>query len=290
MQFSAYIYNQNQKNMEQKNIPLTLKSGEKIFAWYMTPARSPRAIICLSHGWGEHSLRYKHWAERFIKQDYAFLAWDHIGHGQSDGKRGHVNSYGDFMEEINLAINKANALFPGVPVVLYGHSMGGNIAINFALRESNPFKLLVTTSPWIELTKENPALLRGVIKILNSTLPALSLNAPINANGISHIPEEVEKYKTDPLNHGKITPRLVTEISKAAKYANDNIDKLEKPFLIIHGDADPITSHKASYNLSSKCKTCSYIPINNMYHELHNDTAQDEVFSLIKEWLSGNLD
>ncbi|MFP4556556.1 MAG: lysophospholipase [Bacteroidales bacterium] len=276
--------------MENKNIPFTLKSGENIFAWYMSPARSPRAIICLCHGWGEHSLRYKHWAEKFIKHDFAFLAWDHIGHGQSDGKRGHVNSYGDFMEEINLAINKANLLYPGVPVVLYGHSMGGNIAINFALRESNPFKLLVATSPWIELTNENPAILRGVIKVLNKTLPALSLNAPINANGISHIPEEVEKYKTDPLNHGKISPRLVTEISKAAKYAANNIESINKPFLMLHGDADPITSHKASADLASRCKTCSFIPFNNMYHELHNETAQDEVFCMIKEWLSGNLD
>jgi acylglycerol lipase len=276
--------------MEQKNITLTLKSGEKLFAWYIMPTRSPRAVICLCHGWGEHSLRYKHWAEKFVGQDYIFFSWDHIGHGQSEGKRGHVESMSVFLEEINLVINKVTELFRAVPIVLYGHSMGGNIAINFALKESNPFKLLVATSPWIQLTKKPSAFLKGLVKVLNSTLPALQISAPLNAQGISHIPEEVEKYKTDPLNHGKITPRLMTEISEGGEYALNHIHELSKPFLLVHGDADPITSYNSSFQLSKKCNTCSFIPFKDMYHELHNETMQDAVFNIIKEWLSGNED
>ena len=137
--------------MEPNRISLTLGTGEKLFAWYLKPTRSPRAVICLCHGWGEHSLRYLHWAERFVWQEYAFLSWDHYGHGQSMGKRGHIPSYKVYMEEVNLAINKANEIYPGIPVVLYGHSMGGNIAINFALREINPFRLLIATSHWLRL-------------------------------------------------------------------------------------------------------------------------------------------
>lgn len=276
--------------METKNISLILGSGEKLFAWYTKPSRNPRAIICLCHGWGEHSLRYTSWAEKFVHQEYAFLSWDHIGHGQSTGQRGHVPNYKVYMEEINLAINKANELFPGVPVVLYGHSMGGNIAINFALREINPFRLLIATSPWIKLTKKQPAILNGLVKFLNKTIPAFPISAPLNAEGISHIPEEVHKYKTDPLNHGKITPRLLTEITNSGEYALSNIASLKKPFLLLHGDEDPICSFSASSEMASKSDTCSFIPFKRMYHELHNETCRDEVFNIIKEWLSGNLD
>jgi acylglycerol lipase len=276
--------------MEPKNISISLKTGEKLFAWYLNPERSPRAVILLCHGWGEHSLRYLHWAEKFIKQEYAFFSWDHIGHGQSEGRRGHIPSYQTFMEEVNLMINKANEIYPSAPVVLYGHSMGGNIAINFALRESNPFKLLIATSPWLRLTQKQSPILTALVKVLNKTFCGLQINAPLDANGISHIPEEVEKYKTDPLNHGKITPRLVTEIASAGEYALSNIHKLTKPFLLLHGDSDPIVSFEATSELHSKCSSCSFIPFGNMYHELHNETVKEDVFNIIKEWLSGNIE
>lgn len=276
--------------MEPKKISLILGSGEKLFAWYLNPTRAPRAVICLCHGWGEHSLRYVHWAERFVHQEYAFLSWDHYGHGQSPGQRGHIPNYKVYMEEVNLAINKANEMFPGVPVVLYGHSMGGNIAINFALREINPFRLLIATSPWIRLTKKQPAILNMAVKFLNKTIPAFPISAPLNPEGISHVPEEVHKYKTDPLNHGKITPRLVTVIAESGEYALANISRFKKPFLLLHGDEDPICSFKSSSEMAAKSSTCSFIPFKHMYHELHNETYREEVFNIIKEWLSGNLD
>ena len=276
--------------MEPIRISLTLKSGEKLFAWYLRPTRIARAAICLCHGWGEHSLRYLGWAERFAELDYGVIAWDHFGHGQSVGKRGHIPSYDVFMEEVNLAINKANELFPSVPVVLYGHSMGGNIVINFALRESNPFQLLIATSPWLKLKNEPSKPMGWLVKVLNRTIPSLQISAPLDAHGISHVKEEVQGYKTDPLNHGKITPRLLTEIKDAGEFALANIGKLTKPFLLVHGDSDPVTSFQASIELQSKASTCSFIPFKDMYHELHNETIKDEVFGVIKEWLSGNIE
>jgi len=276
--------------MESKEISLTLKTGENLFAWYVNPTVTPRAVICLTHGWGEHSLRYKEWAERFVSEEYAFITWDHYGHGQSEGKRGHIPSYDVFMEEINLAIDKATQLFPGMPIVLYGHSMGGNIAINFALRENNPIDLLIATSPWIELANEPSKLMGALVRVLNRIAPGLQITAPLNADGICHVKEVVERYKTDPLNHGKITPRLLTCISNAGKYAVQNIAKLRKPFLLLHGDADPVTSYSASKELLKGCSTCSFIPFKDMYHELHNENIKSEVFNVIKQWLTGNLD
>lgn len=276
-------------DMEIKEITLTLKSGEKIFAWYAQPTRAPRAIICLCHGWGEHSLRYKDWAQRFIDQEYAFFSWDHIGHGQSDGKRGHVKNYNVFMEEINLVLNKVSQINPSVPVVLYGHSMGGNLVINFAIRENSPFTLLIATSPWIKLTKKNPPILNLAVKVLNRVAPALQFKAPLDSKGICQVAEVVSGYKKDPLNHGKITPRLVTVMDEAGEYALANIERLNRPFLLIHGDADPVASFDASSELHAKSKTCSFIPFKDMYHELHNEPIKDDLFNIIKEWLSGNL-
>ena len=275
--------------MEQKNIQLTLASCDNIFAWYSSQSLIPQAVICLCHGWGEHSLRYTSWAQRFVAKNYAFIAWDHYGHGQSDGKKGHIPNYNIFMEEVKLIMRKASQLFPSVPIVLYGHSMGGNIAINFALTEKQP-GLLIATSPWIRLANEPSPILRFFVSILNRIAPALQIKAPVNPNGMSHSKSVVEHYKTDPLNHGKITPRLLTEITKAGKYAIANIAQLDKPFLLLHGDADSIASYHTSAGLLKNCKTCSFIPFKDMYHELHNeDKVKDEVFGIICEWISGNI-
>ena len=122
--------------MEPKEINLKLKTGENIYAWHLSPHPSPLAVICLCHGWGEHSLRYKH-RRQLLRPTASVFAWDHYGHGQSEGSRAHQRVWG-FMEEIHLAMEKATMLFPNSPIVLYGHSMGGNIAINFALRNSAP--------------------------------------------------------------------------------------------------------------------------------------------------------
>lgn len=275
--------------MEQKDINLTLSTGQKIFAWYANQPIAPRAVICLSHGWGEHSLRYADWAKRFVDNNYAFIAWDHYGHGQSDGKKGHIPNYNVFMEEITLIIQKARQLFPSAPVVLYGHSMGGNIAINYALRANN-IDLLIATSPWIKLTNEPSATSRFFVKILNRVAPGLQIKAPVNPSGMSHSKPVVQHYKTDPLNHGKISPRLLTEVTNAGSYIIDNISALSKPLLLLHGDADPVASYKAAAQLHEKCNTCSFIPFKDMYHELHNeDKVKDQVFGIIREWLSGNL-
>ncbi|HNS30597.1 MAG TPA: lysophospholipase [Tenuifilaceae bacterium] len=276
--------------MEPREIELKLKTGENIYAWHLSPHSSPIAVICLCHGWGEHSLRYKHWADRFVANGYGFFAWDHYGHGQSDGLQGHIKSYEIFMEEVNLALSKASTLFPGCPLVLYGHSMGGNIAINFAIREGTKYQLLIATSPWLKLVKNSSGFLNFLVKLLNLLVPSLQIKAPVKAEDISHVPEVVESYKTDPLNHGKITPRLMSEMNKASRYAMNNIDKMKDPFLLIHGVQDPITRYEESYKLSQRASNCSFIPFRDMYHELHNETISTEIFRVISEWISGNLE
>ena len=96
------------------------------------------------------------------------------------------------MEEIHLAMEKATMLFPNSPIVLYGHSMGGNIAINFALREFSPMSLLIATSPWLKLTKNSSGVMNLLVSFLNLVVPSLQIKAPVKAEDISHDPEIIE--------------------------------------------------------------------------------------------------
>jgi alpha-beta hydrolase superfamily lysophospholipase len=264
--------------------------NEKISAWYMRPTSDPHSVICLVHGYGEHSLRYLHWASRFVSDGYAFLTWDHAGHGQSEGQRGHIRNFDQYLNEVSEALKKANEQFPGIPVTLYGHSMGGNIALNYTIRNSNALSLLIATSPWLDLANPVSGFVSGAVNFAAGIFPRLTIKAPLDANDISSIKEEAEKYVSDPLNHSKITLKLLSEITKYGHAAMNDAAAISIPTLMLHGSADKITSFKATSETAEKIPQCSFIPWFEMRHELHNDTVRDDVYKSILEWLSGNID
>jgi len=257
----------------------------KLYAWYLAPEIQPKAIILMVHGHGEHSKRYLNWAERFTANGYAFLAWDHFGHGLSDGKRGHINHYEQFMLEIDLAITKASEYFPTVPIILYGHSMGGNIVLNHAIRRCCRANGIIVTSPWLRLSIPISPFVDFFVSVLGFITPFITIRSKVLPSEISHIDEEVEKYKYDPLIHNKISPRLYLAIRNAGLYAVKYAKRIKTPVLIMHGEEDEITDFNTSKEIAEKIEGCAFVPWPNMYHELHNETVRGLVFETILKWL-----
>lgn len=263
--------------------------GNKLFAWHLLPVSEPKAIILMVHGHGEHSWRYMHWAKQFTYNGYAFFSWDHIGHGMSDGQPGHIRYYEQLLLEIDLAITKVTEQFPSSPIILYGHSMGGNIAINYAIRRTSSIKLLIATSPWIELTKPAPKHIEVLSRLMNVLLPFYPFRSPIKPEEISHVEEEVRKYATDPLNHNRITPRLYSAIFDAGIYALKHANRIKIPTLLMHGSADTITSPNATNLLAGSIPNATYIEWPDLFHEIHNEAQRIEIFNQIKDWIEKNL-
>ena len=97
-------------------------------------ATSTNAVVVLVHGMGEHSGRYNHVAKKFTENNFSVIAFDHFGHGKTEGKRGHNPKYDAVLDSVEKSIEKANELFADKPLFIYGHSMGGNVAVNYLLR------------------------------------------------------------------------------------------------------------------------------------------------------------
>lgn len=267
----------------------TTSRGNKLFAWHMLPVSQPKAIVLLVHGHGEHSWRYMHWAKQFSYNGYAFFSWDHFGHGMSDGQPGHIRHYEQLLLEVDLAITKIKEQFPSLPIILYGHSMGGNIAINYAIRRDSNVKLLVVTSPWIELTYPAPRYIEILSRIMYSVLPFYPFKSPIKPEQISHVEEEVRKYATDPLIHSRITPRLYTSVVDAGLYALKNASRIKIPVLLMHGADDSITLPDATRRLAGRIPNAIYVEWPGLYHEIHNEAVRNEVFIQIKDWIEKYL-
>jgi acylglycerol lipase len=270
-------------------IRIKLSKGQVLRGMIRSPGEKMRAGIMLVHGVGEHTGRYSHWVERFLANGIGFVAVDLPGHGKSDGKRGHISSYHKVNEMLDLVIAEFKKTFPGVPLFIYGHSLGGGIALQYILQKKPSLKGAIITSPWLRLSYE-PAKAKLVIAgIMRVILPALTQPSGLVVSHLSHDRVVVDAYKADPLTHDKISVALFHSAVKAAEYSLAHAQDLGMPLLIMHGSDDQICSPAGSSEFASKSSLAELKIWEGGYHELHNEIFKDEVFSYIIKWIEKQL-
>lgn len=279
--------------MNYKSTVYTSFDGMNLSGYIWEPKKSPKALINLVHGFGEYSDRYNYWAMKFADKGFVVHALDYRGHGKSDGRRGHINKFVEFLNDIEVLVNESKKLYPNLPQFIYGHSLGGNIVTNYILNKENNFTGAIISSPWLKLAFDPSALMLFFARIMNKVYPKFTQNSKLEVKSLSHDKKVVEAYINDPLVHGKISARMFYEIYDAGHRVFDNIDKLSIPALFQHGNDDKITSYKASKEFVEKAedlkKDVSYKEWDGMYHELHNEIEKDEVFEFVNEWIEKKL-
>lgn len=267
------------------------QEGETIFAQGWAPTQ-PKAVVCLVHGFNEHSTRYAHVAETLNNAGYAVLTYDGLGHGQTTGKRGHAPSYEATMDSVGKVVEEANKRYPGLKVYVYGHSMGGNIATNYVLRRQPKIAGLVATGPLYKLGFEPPAIKVMLAKIMVNIYPAFTEAAELDTNALSRDKAVVDAYNKDPYNHGKITAGTFLGFFEAGKYAIAHANDLKIPALIMHGTADKLTSPEGSKEFVANAPKdlVSSKFWDGYYHELHNEPAAErkQVIDYIINWLDAH--
>ncbi len=270
----------------------TLKSVDRLnlYGQYWAPEKMVKGAVCLVHGHGEHSLRYEPWAAHFTGRGYAVVTFDLRGHGLSEGKKGHAPSYLRLMEDIDLLVHRTREYFPEVPVFLYGHSMGGNLVLGYAVGRSLQMAGVVSTSPWLRLKNELPGVVMIPVRGLSKIAPAMTIHTRLDAAGISHDQEVVKKYVEDPLNHDIISLRLFFEIHDAGLRLIREGGAVNVPVLVVHGSDDPITDPEGSRLFVGKAKGDVTLKIfNGLYHETHNEPGKEKVFEYINNWMAKRI-
>ena len=251
---------------------------------------NPKAVAVLVHGHGEHTNRYQHVAQAFNDSGYALLAFDLRGHGLSAGQRGHTPHFDNLLDDISDFIGEARKLYPGLPLFLYGHSMGGNLVINYVLRFPQALKGAIVTGPWLKLAFDPAPAQVMVGKLLNNIMPSFSLASGLDQASLSRDPEVVRKYASDPLVHSKISVRLYNGISSGGLWALEHAASLKIPMLLMHGSMDKLTSAQASQEFASKAGNLVSLRIwEGFYHEIHNEPEKSEVIQAMLSWLDQNV-
>jgi alpha-beta hydrolase superfamily lysophospholipase len=262
-----------------------LKNGQMLKGIIRTPGENAAALIIFIHGLGEHIHRYDHWSDMFLRENIAFAGLDLPGHGRSEGRRGMVKSYSVLHEMITVLLETAGKTFPGVPVWLYGHSMGGAIVLDYVLKFNPSIKGAIVTSPWLRLAFAPSRLKVLLAKGINRIFPGLIQANGLNTIHLSHDETIIEKYNNDPLVHDRISVSLFAGTMKAAAYVLRHASDLKVPVLIVHGSMDKICSPEGSREFAEKTPLAELMIWNGGFHELHNEPFSHDVFRYIADWI-----
>lgn len=257
----------------------------KFYGKYYQP-KNVKAVIVLVHGMGEHSKRYERFVIPFFNQNsLGVITYDQFGHGLTEGIRGHNPGFEAVLDCVDTVINKALEVFGKKPIFLYGHSMGGNVVINYALKRDNNLKGIIVTSPFLRLAFTPPRWKIILGKVLQKIMPAVTMGNEVDVEALSRDKNEVELYKNDPLVHDKVSPNYSIVFMETGEWAIENADKINIPTLLMHGTGDKLTSWKASEELRDKgSKNVELYLFKDAYHELHNELVKNEVIEKMIDW------
>ena len=246
--------------------------GLKLHGQGWEPEGEAKAAVCLVHGMGEHSGRYVHMAEAFNRAGTALIAFDLRGHGRSEGKRGHAPNYEALMSDIFQLLETAKQRYPDLPVFLYGHSLGGNLAIHYALRHRPNLAGVVASAPLLRTAFKPPAWKMVLLRSMYRLRPGFTLPRGVDDTALSRDVKVVQAYQNDPLVHDRISARLAIDMLRVGEWNVEHAVEFPLPLLLMHGDADRITSAQASREFASRAKDqCTLKIWDGLYHELHNE-------------------
>lgn len=260
--------------------------NKQLFAQRWDAGHNSRGLLLLVHGLGEHSSRYNGWAGKFVHEGFSVLSFDLRGHGNTPVPLTKTSDYNKLLDDIDLLVNEGKKLYPETPIFIYGHSFGGNLAVNYAISRPIQANGIILTSPWLEIEKPPSRLKFISANVLSKFAPHLRARTGLRPEDISKELRQVHNYRNDPKVHNFINIRLFMKAYEHGLIAKRSIYKINMPLLVIHGSADKITSCKATreFVMNSGEKT-TYHEIEGGYHELHNDSESEVVFNLITEWL-----
>ena len=276
----------------RKEWTLTGHGGLDLFARSWLPAKSSsdaaRDVVVIAHGYGEHGDRYANVVERLVPAGYAVHAIDHRGHGRSGGRRALVDRMERVIDDLHGFVEQVRAQHGGARIKLLGHSMGGSIALGYALRYPQDLAGLILSGPAVGGFV--PAGQRMILKLLSALAPNLGTLA-LPASGVSRDPAVVAAYERDPLvYHGKVPARTAGEMVAAAASFPARAGEMKLPVLIQHGAQDkliPLEPNRAVYAaLGSTDKTVKIY--DGLYHEIYNEPEHPRVIDDLVAWLEAH--
>lgn len=263
--------------------------GATIFTQAWMPA-SPRAVIVLAHGFGEHSGRYGHVAAAFCAAGYGVATMDHRGHGRSGGPRARISAIGELTADFAIYRDEVAERFD-LPQVLLGHSVGGAVVVDHLQGDHPPVTAAVLSAPFLRNAQPVPTALRTIAPLLARLAPGIPTVA-IDAAAVSRDPAVVAAYEDDPLvYHGKLPAASAAVMVAMEEALLPAAGAITEPTLILHGSEDRLAAVGGSRDLAGTlgAEVVDLKIYDGLYHEVFNEPEQDRVLADVVAWLDDHV-
>lgn len=273
----------------------SLRSKDETRLYYqLDHVESPVATALLIHGFGDHCHRYDRFAHFLNELGFTTLRFDYRGHGRSDGKRGHILSFSEYLDDVSAILSVMDKeISNDLPRVLFAHSNGSLIAAHALakLPELSEWRAAVLSSPFFGLKVKVPAWKRILGKRLSSLMPSLQLPTDLDPQTMSHAEEVVSAYGTDPLVGKVASARWFTETLRAQSELPEVLSQIEIPILLQLAGADQVadSAHAESLFSSISSPEKQLRVYEGLFHEIwfEEQELRQPVFSDLIQFLSG---
>ncbi len=271
-----------------KHIEFLSKDNKTKLTGTIWEKESSKAFVVWIHGFAEHRLRYNDFANFLNKNQISFFCFDLRGHGDSNGKRGLILRFEEYLDDVDSAIeqikNYINEIF------LCGHSMGGLVLARYleSRKSSINIKASLFTCPFLGLGMPVPLWKRKLAEFLAKPFPALSLPSGLDAKDLSHDESIVKEYISDPKVFKNATARWFVECLKHQALALEEAGNVNVPVQVMQGLADKIVNPKTTQEFYEKLKISpkNFIGYEGLYHEILNEALEyrEKVYRDVLEW------
>jgi alpha-beta hydrolase superfamily lysophospholipase len=262
--------------------------GLELYYRHWRPDSDPRAVVALVHGVGEHSGRYANVVGPLVEDGYAVYGYDQRGHGASPGPRVHIERWPEYRDDLGAFLHMAAGQVPDRPLVVYGHSMGALVVLDYLLQDPQGLAGAIVSGAPLEPAGVGSPSLVAVARVLSGVRPRYSVELGLDVAALSRDPEVVDAYRADPLVTSRATVRWGTESLAAVRRVKEGMAGIDVPLLVLHGEADRLNLAAGARALFEAVaypdKTLRIYP--GVYHEPHNDVGHEQVVADVKEWLA----
>lgn len=256
------------------------------------PDAPPLGAAVVVHGINDHGGRYAELADALNQKCIAVYAADLRGHGLSEGERVLVLRFQEYLADLDLLLDRAKKDFPDLPLFLFGHSMGGAIALRLLIERRPALRGVVVSAPAVHIRDSYYPVLRRVAPVISRLFPRLRF-VKMGISEMTHDPQAIEEFRNDPLTfHGRMPARTGTEVLDTCRVIQERAGEIGLPLLVLHGTEDRITvadGSRALYEaVGSLDKTL--ILYDDFFHDLLHETEKARVLADIAGWIVERLD
>jgi len=264
--------------------------GERYRRSWLPP--EPTRAMILVHGYAEHSGRYDEMAMHFAARGFAVHAYDQAGHGRTRGPRGHVDRFDRLIEELARFVSLVESDHPGLPIDVVGHSMGGLVVAATAAFERPSVDRFVVSGAALDLGGGGieRSLTLWIARILAVVAPRLGMATGLDVEGLSRDPDVIARYLADPYVKDRMSARFAAGMTAMVEATRVAAARIERPILILHGEADPICpvagSRLLHTGLAPEVASASGIQVYpGLRHEIFNEPERERVWQDMLDWL-----